>query len=121
VFSHNQRDGWIHNESNFLGNGVKESGVILTKLNNNIIINSDLEIYVACTSADISKTSFEIVFSRHFETFGEAIAEIEKHFGSSDFEPESEVKNFLTSQQFLQILSLAAISIPAIILLIFSI
>jgi hypothetical protein len=64
---------------------------------------------------------FEIVFSRHFETFGEAIAEIEKHFGSSDFEPESEVKKFLTSEQFLQILSLAAISIPAIILLIFSI
>ena len=64
---------------------------------------------------------FEIVFSRHFETFGEAISEIETHFGSSDFEPEPDVKKYLTPEALIQIASIFAISIPAIALLIFSI
>jgi hypothetical protein len=62
---------------------------------------------------------FEIVFSRHFETFGEAISEIEKHFSSSDLEPE--VKNYLTPEFFIQILPIIAVSIPAIAVLILSI
>ena len=64
TFSHNQRDGWIHNESNPIGDGVQESGFILTKLDNNTIINSDLEVYVACTGTNLKKTSIEIVFSK---------------------------------------------------------
>lgn len=64
TFSHNQRDGWIHNESNPSGIGVNESGFILTKLDNNTIINSDLEIYIACIGTNLEKTSIEIVFSK---------------------------------------------------------
>lgn len=63
TFTHNQRDGWIHNESHHTGPGVLESGIILTR-NSTSIINSDLELYVACTGANINKTSFEVVFSK---------------------------------------------------------
>jgi hypothetical protein len=59
-------------------------------------------------------SQFEIVFSRHFETFGEAISAIEEHFAADDTRPEQE-RVQKTIDTILQITKIVALGLPAII------
>ena len=58
-------------------------------------------------------TEFEIVFSRHFETFGEAISAIEKHFAADDTRPEQE-RVQKTIDTILQLTTIVAFGLPSI-------
>jgi hypothetical protein len=57
---------------------------------------------------------FEIVFSRHFETFGEAISAIEKHFAADDTCPEEE-RVQKTIDTILQLTTIVAFGLPSIV------
>ena len=58
-------------------------------------------------------SQFEIVFSKHFETFGEAITAIEKHFAADDTVPDS-IKVQNTIESILYLTTIVSLGLPSI-------
>jgi hypothetical protein len=62
------------------------------------------------------KQQFEVVFSQHFETFGEAVTAIEKHFNSDDTNPDL-IENKNSFERNVYLTTIVTLSILSIVFL----